>query len=201
MRLGKKTAISISILAVFIGIYAFVLAFVLPSATFSPILQKLALTPIPSLIHFIGGGIAILLGIIQFNSSIRKYHLSVHKILGSIYFFSVFSSGFASLYMSSQAHGGLIAQVGFSLLAIIWLLTAGLALKAVLQKDIEKHRFWIYLNYALTLAALTLRLQMPFGVALFGFETFYPIVAWSCWLPNLYIAYLLVKKPKDSHDR
>ena len=196
MILGKKMKGTIALLAFLVGLYAFAIAFILPSANFSPILQKLALTPAPSLIHFIGGGIAIILGIFQFNSTLRKRYFTMHQNFGTVYFFAVFSSGIASLYMGPLAHGGVVAQVGFTTLSLLWLASAFLSLKAILKGDVQKHKFWIYLNYSLTLAALTLRLQMPFGVPLFGFETFYPIVAWSCWVPNIIIAYLIVTHKK-----
>jgi Predicted membrane protein (DUF2306) len=45
-------------------------------------------------------------------------------------------------------------------------------------------------NYALTLAAVTLRVYM--GVAQevigFSFEAAYPVVAWLAWVPNLVVA-------------
>lgn len=41
-------------------------------------------------------------------------------------------------------------------------------------------------NYALTFAAVTLRIYMGlfFAVGL-DFEEFYPSLAWLCWVPNL----------------
>jgi hypothetical protein len=47
-------------------------------------------------------------------------------------------------------------------------------------------------NFALTFAAVTLRLWLP-GSVLSGvpFEVAYPIVAWLCWVPNLVVAELL----------
>jgi hypothetical protein len=41
-------------------------------------------------------------------------------------------------------------------------------------------------NFALTFAAVTLRLYLPLGFASgLRFEDFYPAVAWLCWVPNL----------------
>ena len=44
----------------------------------------------------------------------------------------------------------------------------------------------MYRSYALTLAAVTLRIYMPLSLALgIGFEDAYRVVSWLCWVPNL----------------
>jgi hypothetical protein len=44
-------------------------------------------------------------------------------------------------------------------------------------------------SYALCLAAVTLRLWLPVGLAQgVRFEVMYPLVAWLCWVPNLMLA-------------
>jgi hypothetical protein len=53
-------------------------------------------------------------------------------------------------------------------------------------RDQQAHRAWMLRSYALTLAAVTLRLYIPIGVASgLAFESVYPTVAWACWVPNL----------------
>jgi len=44
-------------------------------------------------------------------------------------------------------------------------------------------------NFALTFAAVTLRLWLPASIASgVAFEVAYPVVAWLCWVPNLVLA-------------
>ena len=43
-------------------------------------------------------------------------------------------------------------------------------------------------NFALTFAAVTLRIEMPFLIMGFGEVTGYQIVAYLCWIPNLVVA-------------
>jgi hypothetical protein len=46
----------------------------------------------------------------------------------------------------------------------------------------------LYRSYALTLAAVTLRIYLPLSHALeIGFEDAYRLVSWLCWVPNLVI--------------
>jgi hypothetical protein len=44
-------------------------------------------------------------------------------------------------------------------------------------------------SYALTLAAMMLRLYVPSAVvAGIPFESAYPLISWLCWVPNLIVA-------------
>ena len=44
-------------------------------------------------------------------------------------------------------------------------------------------------SYALTLAAVTLRIYLPASqVAGVSFTIAYPVIAWLCWVPNLLLA-------------
>jgi Predicted membrane protein (DUF2306) len=44
-------------------------------------------------------------------------------------------------------------------------------------------------SYALTLAAVTLRLYLPASIALgVDFRSAYRVISWACWLPNLAVA-------------
>jgi hypothetical protein len=56
------------------------------------------------------------------------------------------------------------------------------------------HR-WMVRNFALTFAAVTLRLWLP-GSVVSGvpFGIAYPIVAWLCWVPNLVFAESLLRR-------
>jgi hypothetical protein len=47
---------------------------------------------------------------------------------------------------------------------------------------------------ALTLAAVTLRLYLPFLAMSMGFELGYSLVAWLCWVPNILFAEWLLRR-------
>jgi hypothetical protein len=92
------------------------------------------------------------------------------------------------------AIGGLPSTLGFGALACAWLYTGWRAIDAARRRDFHAHRIWMIRNFSLSLAAVTLRLQIP---ALFAmglpFESFYPVVAWICWIPNLLGAQLWLR--------
>jgi hypothetical protein len=91
--------------------------------------------------------------------------------------------------MAQLAYGGWITTLGFTLLALSWLATAVMAYTRIRQKEVQAHERWMIRNYALTFAAVTLRLHLPLLTAVLGLEfvTAYRTVAWLAWVPNLLI--------------
>jgi hypothetical protein len=61
--------------------------------------------------------------------------------------------------------------------------------------NIEAHRQWMIRNFALTLAAVTLRHYLPFMLFVlhWPFARAYVTVSWLCWVPNLLIAEWMVR--------
>lgn len=143
------------------------------------------------LMHIIGSMLAILIGPFQFLRNIRTgRYPNLHRWLGRVYLLSVLFGGLGGSYMATIAYGGPIARLGFITLAALWLVSGFMAYINIRNKKIEQHQKWMILNYALTFAGVTLRLwQVIFGVIGVDFLSGYIIVAWLCWLPNLFVAF------------
>lgn len=155
-------------------------------ATGEPFGQKFADHLPMFLVHVLGGTVALFLGPWQFWTKLRDRALSLHRWLGRVYLSAIIVGGIGGLYMAPIAFGGLPAQIGFSGLAILWLATGVLAYRRVRQGDYEAHREWMIRNYALTFAAVTLRLWLPLLTLLgLSFVAAYTAVAWLSWVPNL----------------
>lgn len=91
--------------------------------------------------------------------------------------------------------GGMTAHLGFGLLAVAWLTTGFMAYRSVRRGRYQDHRRWMVRNFALTLAAVTLRIYIPSAMASsLAFGVAYPIIAWACWVPNLLVAEWLVRR-------
>ena len=145
--------------------------------------------------HIIFGGIALLTGWSQFSARLRRTRLQLHRNLGKIYVISVALSGIAAVYIGFYATGGLVTAVGFISLGVIWLSTTFMAFKAVREKRIQDHQKWMILSYAACFAAVTLRIWLPILISIFGeFMMAYKVVAWLCWVPNMLVALLIVRR-------
>ena len=84
------------------------------------------------------------------------------------------------------------------MLAVLWLFTAGAAYVRIRAKQIESHKRWMIRNYALTFAAVTLRLWLIGLQALAGVPQLeaYITVAWISWVPNLLVAEWIVERSR-----
>jgi len=148
--------------------------------------------------HVLGSGLALGIGGFQFLPWLRARHLSLHRWLGRTYLLAVLLGGIGGMVMAGQADGGLAGRFGFSLLAVVWLVSGWQAYAAVRRGDLAAHRVWMIRNFALTFAAVTLRVYLGIsGAAGIPFAEFYPVVAWLAWVPNLLIAeWLIVARPR-----
>jgi len=145
-------------------------------------------------LHAFCAAVALLLGPFQFAARWRTRHPSLHRTLGRIYLgVGVGVGGTSGLYLAMHAYGGVMARAGFAGLALAWLYTAVRAYASARARSFDAHRRWMIRNYALSFAAVTLRIYVPAGFAAgVPFEVAYPAIAWLCWMPNLVIAQRVV---------
>ncbi len=148
------------------------------------------------LVHIIGSMLATIIGPFQFlPGSITARYLKLHRWMGRTYLIGVLFGGLGGLYMAPLAHGGFPARLGFALLAIAWLYSGFMAYRHIRARRIQLHRQWMIRNYALTFAAVTLRLWLvSLQGAGVGFTDAYVTVAWLCWVPNLIFAEWMVNR-------
>lgn len=154
------------------------------------------------LLHVLLGPIALAAGAAQFFPTLRAARPSLHRWTGRIYVAACFVAGAAGLWLALHAVGGPVAAAGFALLAMAWIGTTAQAFRHALARDFARHRRWMIRSFALTFAAVTLRLQMP---GLFALGLDYPaasvILSWSCWIPNLLVAEWLARRPSPAPRR
>lgn len=147
-------------------------------------------------LHIFAAIAALALGPFQFSPRLRARLPRLHRWMGRTYLSAgVAVGGVAGLYLAQGAFGGLVPRLGFSLLALAWLYTGWRAFAAIRGGDVAAHREWMVRNFALTLAAVTLRFYIPaFMAAGVRFEDAYPVIAWLCWVPNLALAQLWIAR-------
>ena len=74
---------------------------------------------------------------------------------------------------------------GFITLGAAWIVATGLAVRFILRGDAIRHRRWMIRSFALTAAAITLRIYLPLiFVFHWSFSIAYPAIAWLCWIPK-----------------
>jgi uncharacterized membrane protein len=156
------------------------------------------------MVHIVASMLAILIGPFQFLPQFRKGRLlKLHRWLGRAYLLSVLLGGIGGLYMAQFGYGGLITELGFATLAILWLYSGYMAYRQIRNKEIEAHRQWMIRNYALTFAGTMLRVWVPIFIVGVGIEFVmaYRAIAWLCWVPNLLLAEWIIRRSRASQPR
>lgn len=148
--------------------------------------------------HIVFGGIALLIGWIQFNKYFRNNYRKLHRMVGLLYVFSTWLSVFGVGYISFFAEGGAIAFFGFILGGFIWFYTTIQGYLTIREGLVVKHQQFMIYSYATCLGAATLRIWLPILVATtHNFILSYQLVSWISWMPNLVVAYFIVKRVSD----
>lgn len=151
-------------------------------------------------IHILTGSIVLITGVIQLSKWIRAIFTRWHRMAGKIYIIVllVFTapSGFV---MALYANGGLAAGTGFVLLAVLWWYLTWQGWKAAIGKRWDLHREFMLRSYALTFAAVTLRLySFLFALAGFRGEFIYILIAWLSWVPSLLVMEIYLRQSRIS---
>ncbi|MGN6394979.1 MAG: DUF2306 domain-containing protein [Mucilaginibacter sp.] len=150
-------------------------------------------------VHITAGGLAMLTGWSQFSNLLRGRYLNIHRFVGKVYVLSVLLSSCAGLYIAFFASGGIVCVTGFGSLALLWLFTDIKAYTSIRKLQVDEHERWMIRNYALTFAAVTLRIWLPLATSImhFDFTASYRVISWLCWVPNLIVAELIITRKNN----
>jgi len=145
--------------------------------------------------HIFGGSGALLFGPWQFSRRLRSRYLNFHRWLGRFYLVSVLVGSISGFILAVFSEGGLPTHLGFGILAVVWFYTGLMAYISIRAGRVDEHRQWMIRNFALALAAVTLRIYLPFMLAVphWEFMRAYVPISWLCWVPNLVLAEWLIR--------
>lgn len=141
--------------------------------------------------HAVPSGLALLLGPFQFVAPLRRRYTAAHRWVGRLYLICVALGSITGLAAGIVAVTGFMAQAGFILLVVLWSYSGWMAYANIRQGNVGLHRIWMVRNFALTTAAVWLRLILVGGQAFFPsvpFEELYHFAIWTSVLGSLAVA-------------
>ena len=194
MKLTRIWLWSATALALFvaIGSYRYLLPG-MPGAAPSVIANRFSHTG-ALVLHAGVSATALILGALQFFPRLRARWPAWHRRAGTVYVLCCLVGGVAALALALGTSTGPISSVGFGLLAASWLTCTVQAWRYARARDFVRHRRWMTRSYALTFAAVTLRLYLPvLFIAHLDFDTGYRAISFLCWIPNLIAAELWLR--------
>jgi uncharacterized membrane protein len=153
-------------------------------------------------VHVAGAATALLIGPFQFLQRVRARAPAFHRWLGQTYVVSCLVGGTGGLFMAFGTTAGPIASAGFGSLAVIWIVSNIQGWRMARARRFEEHRAWMIRSFALTFAAVTLRLYL-LGIPSSGvpFLDAYRAISFLCWVPNLMIAELYLRSTRSASPK
>jgi hypothetical protein len=137
---------------------------------------------------------ALILGALQFFPRLRARWPAWHRRAGTVYVAACLVGGGAALLLALGTASGPVGTAGFGLLALCWIGCTAQAWRLARARDFVRHPRWMIRSYALTFAAVTLRLYLPIAaVAHLDFSDAYRAISFLCWVPNLIVAELWLR--------
>lgn len=151
--------------------------------------------------HIFLSGLALLVGWTQFNKKWRTEKVQIHRTIGKVYVITAILGSITGTYIGYYATGGIVSISGFMILGIIWFYTSLKAYLHIRKGDVLAHQKMMIYSYAACFAAVMLRIWLPILVIIFGgFNGAYQTVAWLCWVPNLIVAWMIVRNLPKSNN-
>ena len=151
--------------------------------------------------HIVAGSLALILGAFQLSSRIRRNNIQLHKIIGNAYVGCVLISTVGAMVSLPHSRASLAATSGFWLLAIVWpfVTLAGYPWRG--KFNVKWHGKLMIYSYALTCAAISLRLILiPCLISGMPFSKAYPIAAWGGGILNVTIAFVALRIIQSRND-
>jgi len=147
-------------------------------------------------LHAGAGGLALLLSPVQLSARVRARAPRLHRGVGRTALAAIAVAGTAGLVLAPVSLAGAIGTAGFGTLALTWLTCAALGFRSILRGDVAAHRRWMIRTFALTYAGVTLRLWLMVLIPLLDgdFLRAYVFTPFLCWVPNLVVAELLLRR-------
>ncbi len=140
-------------------------------------------------VHAAGAATALLLGPFQFGSFSGRHWFKFHRWTGRAYVAGCLVGGASGLVLAAGSSAGPVAQSGFSAVGVLWLYVTTQGWRNARAGRFSEHRRWMIRSFALTFAAVTLRIYLPIAVASgFSLNGAYQVVSWLCWVPNAALA-------------
>ncbi len=147
--------------------------------------------------HIFAGAVVLVAGFFQFWKKLRRAFPKIHRFIGYIYAFGILLlAAPGGMVMAFFIGRGPIVLSSFVLQCSLWVAFTILAMMSAWRGSFLVHERWMMRSFALTLAAITLRLYI-FGASWFfdlSAPAVYGIFAWMSWIPNIVLAEVLIRK-------
>ncbi|MGG7437803.1 DUF2306 domain-containing protein [Chryseobacterium arthrosphaerae] len=148
-------------------------------------------------VHIFSITLCLLAGLTQFSNQFLAENKNLHRIIGKVYVYNILMINVPACFVLGLfSNGGLIGITGFLIQDILWAYFTVVAVLSVKRGNIDRHKNYMILSYAVTTTAITFRLikNLFYDEKYHDYELFYGTNVWLALVINLLIAYLILRK-------
>lgn len=148
-------------------------------------------------IHIFSKTLCLLAGLTQFSNRFLAENRKLHKFIGKIYVYNILIINVPACFVLGLfSNGGLIGITGFLIQDVLWAYFTIAAVLHIKKGNVNRHRMYMILSYAVTTTAITFRMvkNLLYNEAYHDYELFYGLNVWAALFINLLIAYLILRK-------
>ncbi|AYZ12347.1 DUF2306 domain-containing protein [Chryseobacterium arthrosphaerae] len=148
-------------------------------------------------VHIFSITLCLLAGLTQFSNHFLTENRKLHRIIGKVYVYNILIINVPACFVLGLfSNGGLIGITGFLIQDILWAYFTIVAVLSVKRGNIDRHKNYMILSYAVTTTAITFRLikNLFYDEKYHDYELFYGTNVWLALVINLLIAYLILRK-------
>jgi uncharacterized membrane protein len=151
--------------------------------------------------HIIPGLLFLVLGPLQFMGSIRARWPKAHRISGRIFIVSGLLMAVSAIMINIvfPPFGGLFKSIAVYVFSTAQIVTLMIALKAVLRRNIARHRAWMIRAFAIGLAISTMRIFFIPAYLLYGVPSDFTVGLgmWIGFLVNIAVAEFILWRERQ----
>ena len=133
------------------------------------------------LTHIAGSGLALIAGLFQLWSGLRRRSMIIHRWTGRLYVVAVLVGGVAAFYLASHAGQGPAFAISLSALGVAWWTTTAMAYVAIRLGHIDQHQEWVIRSYVVTFTFVTTRALAELGILPSLGPNPFATLVWLCW--------------------
>lgn len=145
-------------------------------------------------VHALGGGAALILGVAQVLTAGRQRLRLVHRLSGRLYVAGVCAAALSGIVSALAFQVGPWARASFLSLGVLWIVTTLAGLVAIRAGRVPQHRAWMIRSYALALFFVSFTFWVPLlAGGLRTAEPWYTLAVTLSWVVNLVLAELVIR--------
>ncbi|WP_241285685.1 DUF2306 domain-containing protein [Chryseobacterium arthrosphaerae] len=148
-------------------------------------------------VHIFSITLCLLAGLTQFSNQFLTENKNLHRIIGKVYVYNILMINVPACFVLGLfSNGGLIGITGFLIQDVLWAYFTVVAVLSVKRGNVDRHKNYMILSYAVTTTAITFRLikNLFYDEKYHDYELFYGTNVWLALVINLLIAYLILRK-------